>query len=205
MSTASARLPRLLRGKLLARASEPLPDVDADPSECSADLTGLFQEHEAFVTTAVLRLAGPSLDANDLVQQTFANALEQWPKSQPIRSNRMWLYGIALHVVARARRRERLRRAFSHLAVSNELIESPEVTFEARETLMLVYRALDRLPEKLRLAWILSEIEGVSGSEMAEILRLTPTAARSRLFRARQRFDAAFARLDPHLARKHRP
>jgi RNA polymerase sigma-70 factor (ECF subfamily) len=163
----------------------------------NADLPALLHEYEGFVTTVVLRLAGPHLDADDLVQQTFASALEQWPKSRPIRSHRLWLYGIALHVVSHARRRERVRRAFSDVTFSNELMESPEVTFEAKETLRTVYQVLDRMPEKLRFAWILSEIEGLSGAEMAEVLKLSPTAARSRLFRARKLFDELFARADP--------
>jgi RNA polymerase sigma-70 factor (ECF subfamily) len=183
-----------------ATGSEAKPGVAAG----EADLPALVQEHEAFVTTVVMRLSGLSLDVNDLVQQTFANAVEQWPKSQPIRSLRAWLRGIALHVVARARRRERLTRLFSSVTFQSEHAESPELAFEAKETLLLVYQALDRLPEKLRFAWILSEIEGVTGTEMAEILGLTPTAARSRLFRARKMFDAAFAGLAPGAAQARR-
>jgi RNA polymerase sigma-70 factor (ECF subfamily) len=154
-----------------------------------------LQEYEGFVATALFRLAGLNLDIHDLVQQTFANAIEQWPKSPPIGSVRTWLHGIALHVVARARRRERVRRAFSDFSFPNALVENPEVALETKERLLLVYQALDQLPEKLRFVWILSEIEGVSGAEMAEILRLSPTAARSRLFRARKRFNDVFARL----------
>jgi RNA polymerase sigma-70 factor (ECF subfamily) len=180
---------------------EPIQDAagpEARPRKAAeADLPALVQEHEAFVTTVVMRLAGLSLDVNDLVQQTFANAVEQWPRSQPIRSLPAWLRGIAFHVVARARRRERLTRAFSRITFQGEHAASPELAFEAKETLRLVYRALDRLPEKLRFAWILSEIDGVTGAEMAEILGLTPTAARSRLFRARKMFESAFALLHP--------
>src|SRR5262249_9616459 len=101
---------------------------------------------------------------------------------------------------------ERLRRAFSSAALlPSELTESPEVTFEAKEKLRLIYQVLDRMPERLRFAWILSEIDEVSGAEIAEILGISPTAALSRSCRAREAFDALFVRFYPPSDGKRRP
>ena len=64
----------------------------------------------------------------------------------------------------------------------------PHALLEARERTYLVYQLLDQLSEPLRTAFILFEIEGLSGAQIAEITVTKLNAVWVRLSRARRKF-----------------
>jgi RNA polymerase sigma-70 factor (ECF subfamily) len=59
----------------------------------------------------------------------------------------------------------------------------------------MLHRALERLPEKERLAIVLRDIEGLSTADVAALLQSSETTVRSQVSRGRLRLKAAVARL----------
>jgi RNA polymerase sigma-70 factor, ECF subfamily len=72
--------------------------------------------------------------------------------------------------------------------VENELTtaETPETVLAAKEIAAAVNSAMDALPEELRQAVTLREIEGLSYEEIAEVMNCPIGTVRSRIFRARE-------------------
>jgi RNA polymerase sigma-70 factor (ECF subfamily) len=164
------------------KAGGAMPAADANER-----LTHLFEEHYEEVLAYCTRRIGPS-DASDVAAEVFAVA---WRRIDEVRweTARPWLYGIARGVIANRwrsiRRWSRLNRKLAHL--SSAPVETPELYYVRREQDREVVSALSRLrpadQEVLRLAaW-----EGLSSSEMAEVLGISVAAAEQRLHRAKGR------------------
>jgi RNA polymerase sigma-70 factor (ECF subfamily) len=158
------------------------------------DFALLFREHAEFVRRVILRMAGPGLEVDDLVQQTFAAAIEGWASFCRRSTERGWLHGIALRTVGTARRRARIRRMFQLRALGSEPFFVPTPALEARDAMALVYSLLERLSERKRTVFILSEIEGMSAMEIAQLVGVTVGTVRVRLHHARREFDGLLAR-----------
>ena len=77
-------------------------------------------------------------------------------------------------------------------AVENELTssETPETVLAAKEIAAAVNAAMEALPEELRQAVTLREIEGLSYEEIAEVMNCPIGTVRSRIFRAREAISA---------------
>jgi RNA polymerase sigma-70 factor (ECF subfamily) len=63
---------------------------------------------------------------------------------------------------------------------------SPERLYESKEISEAVREALQQIPEKLRAAIVLREIDGLSYEEIAEILDISAGTVKSRISRARE-------------------
>lgn len=77
--------------------------------------------------------------------------------------------------------------------------ETPEAVLASKEIAQAVNAAMDALPEELRMAITLREIEGMSYEEIAQTLECPIGTVRSRIFRAR---EAISARIKPMLERQ---
>jgi RNA polymerase sigma-70 factor (ECF subfamily) len=100
-----------------------------------------------------------------------------------------WLYGITLNVVRRARRRARIKRLFER----NESAEREEAVAtldraEVSEAHRLAYAVLEKLSQKHREVFVLSEFEGLSCEEIARIADCKVETVWSRLHYARKEF-----------------
>jgi RNA polymerase sigma-70 factor, ECF subfamily len=184
----------------LALTNFSMPDRAAPAtgsSESLDDLRRLYADHADFVRRVVLKLGGPSTDADDLMQEVFLVALHRIGMLQDPASARSWLYGISVRVVASARRRAKLRRVFAldeaHEPSSGD---TPASAFEKREASEKVYRLLDKIAEKKRTVFIMYELEGMSGDEIAEVVGCPVKTVWTRLHHARKEFLAKLERED---------
>ena len=115
-----------------------------------------------------------------------------------------WLYKITSNLVFSRNRGRRLRETlfswFSGGDAQDEVV-GPERLVEAREAERDVAKILSRMSDKKREVFVLFELEGLTGPEIAEHLGLAPGTVASRLRRARADFEAATAR---HLTQTRR-
>jgi RNA polymerase sigma-70 factor, ECF subfamily len=77
--------------------------------------------------------------------------------------------------------------------------ETPEAAYAAKEIAVAVNEALEALPEELRRALVLREMEGLSYEDISEAMDCPIGTVRSRIFRAR---EAISARIKPMLERQ---
>ena len=91
-----------------------------------------------------------------------------------------------------------------HLGSANALsdVASPERLIARDELKEVVFDAIDKLPDELRTAITLRELEGMSYDEISESMGCPIGTVRSRIFRAREAIDKAMAPLLEHTENK---
>lgn len=162
-----------------------------------ADAASMYQAHVQQVARWAERLAGPYLDAEDIVQEVFIVAYERLSGFRGDSSLSTWLFGITDRIVRHRRRKERWRRWLSgsaddtagHLPSHSA---DPLHVAERAQAIAAVYRVLDRLNDRDRQILILCELEEASTDEVAALLGVETTNVRVRLHRARARFVRAY-------------
>jgi RNA polymerase sigma-70 factor, ECF subfamily len=177
--------------------------------------------YEWLVRTHIDRLLGlarrvlrSEADAQDAVQEAFVSAFRAIDDFQAGSRLSTWLHRIALNA-ALARLRSRNRRGETslddllpafledghHAAAPVAWKTTPQELLEREETRAQVRSAIERLPESYRTILVLRDIEGLDTAEAAEMLGITPNAAKIRLHRAR---IALRELLDPIARELHR-
>ncbi len=146
---------------------------------------------------AVRLTQGRVSDAEDLVQDTFLQAQRSWASYESQTNCRAWLFTICRNRFLRASARdarmvelpdnEAAVEALAATAVFNEVqYADPEQIFFSSFLDEEVVRALDSLPMPFREIVVLSDLEGLSYPEAAEVLGLPVGTVKSRLFRGRR-------------------
>ena len=130
-------------------------------------LPGLFR-----LAQSILRQPA---DAEDAVQQAV---LQAWQQIDTIRDGKEKAY-LARIVINECHNIQRLRQRTVPVAVFPERTEPETKIMELRD-------AVDRLPEKLRLPFLLVYMEGYSLQEAASVIGITLFALKSRLKRAKK-------------------
>jgi RNA polymerase sigma-70 factor, ECF subfamily len=159
------------------------------PDACvrTPSVDALFQAHAQELGRYLVAMVRDRSLAEDLLQDTFHDALRAREQLPRIGNERAWLYGIARHRALRALRRgRRFQRAVVRLAGSHEAAR------EGDEELVALLDLLERelLPE-LRALVLLRYVHGFQAAELAEMTGLSPDAVRQRLARGRARLLAA--------------
>jgi RNA polymerase sigma-70 factor (ECF subfamily) len=127
-------------------------------------------------------------NAQDAAQDIFLKAYGALKDFRPGASLYTWLYRIAVNTCLDYTRKSR-REVIRSESLSEEHISdapSPEQRYTSKEITEAVQLALQRLPEKLRAAIVLREIEELSYEEIAEVLRTSVGTVKSRISRARE-------------------
>jgi RNA polymerase sigma-70 factor (ECF subfamily) len=150
----------------------------------------LYDEHGAFAWRALRTFGVPPWALEDAVQDVFVVVFRRLGEYDAARSFRGWLWGIARNVAATYLRTQHraVRREAAVIAGDREAAQGPDGALAARQALALVERFLAALPEGLRDAFVLSDIEGWSPTEVAQALGVPVGTVYSRLHTARGRF-----------------
>jgi RNA polymerase sigma-70 factor (ECF subfamily) len=126
-------------------------------------------------------------NAQDAAQDVFLKAYRALKDFRPEASLYTWLYRIAV-TTCRDYRRKARREVFRSTPLTEDLPSNepfPEQIYESGEIAEAIQGALQKLPEKLRAAIVLREIEGLSYGEIAEVLHIAAGTVKSRIARAR--------------------
>jgi len=170
----------------------------------------LVLKYQRRVARLVARMVRDSDLVDDVVQETFIRAYRALHQFRGEAQFYTWLYRIAVNTAKKALVDLRRNPVMNESAlrgrndddetspVSNELSsdETPETVLAAKEIGEAVNSAMEALPEDLRQAVTLREIEGLSYDEIAEVMNCPIGTVRSRIFRAR---EAISARVKPLL------
>ena len=193
-----ARAPHALNGRVTGDGPKP----GRDDLARSLQFADVFREQHAFVRRVVARLLGPGdADVDDVTQEVFLvvlRKLDSWDGQCRVTT---WLYGVAWRVASAHRRRRRLRAFFSFdregvgLDDPTDDRPTPEQLTIQDQSARDVYRVLDRLGEKKREVLILYELEGLSGTEISELLDVAEGTVWTRLHHARRDFRRLHGRM----------
>lgn len=127
-------------------------------------------------------------DAEDVAQDALVRAQAQYGQLRDRECFRAWVVRIAWRLALDWRRsgKRRERREQTVVAVS-ESARTPEELAVARERQERLWRAMDELPEKLRIVMVLAAIREHEMAEVALLLELPIGTVKSRLHEARKR------------------
>ena len=155
----------------------------------------LIAEHKDKVYRLALKLTGNREDAEDIVQETFLKAIDNIDKFRMEASFGTWLYTIALNNVrAHAGKDKRMPLKpieeylpSGHTSDAGELFEwgDPHQIFENKQLQEIIEKALADMPIKYSTPFVLRYMEEMSINEVAEMLKLSLPATKSRILRAR--------------------
>ncbi|SIQ38199.1 RNA polymerase, sigma-24 subunit, RpoE [Aeromonas sp. RU39B] len=159
----------------------------------------LVRKYQHKVVNLVSRYVNNPGDVPDVAQEAFIKAYRSLATFRGESAFYTWLYRIAVNT-AKNYLTSQGRRPPSSDVEADEAeyydggealteVSTPEnliLTDEIRET---VFAAIDALPEDLRTAITLRELEGLSYEEIAEIMECPVGTVRSRIFRAREAID----------------
>ena len=168
------------------------------------DLLMLKYQHR--IAKLISRYVQDPSEVLDVAQEAFLKAYRAIPRFRGDSAFYTWMYRIAIntaknHLAAQARRpRESAvdvtdAEQFDGAADLKELV-TPEGLALTEEIQRTVAAAIDALPQDLKVAICLRELDGLSYEDIAEAMECPIGTVRSRIFRAR---EAINARLDPLL------
>jgi RNA polymerase sigma-70 factor (ECF subfamily) len=167
------------------------------------DLLVLKYQHR--IVGLVSRYMRDQDEVLDVTQEAFIKAYRALPGFRGDSAFYTWLYRIAIntaknYLVSRSRRPpdtdidvDQGDAQEGSIALSD--IENPENRLEGDQLEAVVYKAIDDLPEELKVAVTLREFEGFSYEEIAGIMECPVGTIRSRIFRAREAIEKKIAML----------
>jgi RNA polymerase sigma-70 factor, ECF subfamily len=146
----------------------------------------LVRRHMRRAFSIAYRILMHREDTEDAVQESFVRALERIDRLQPGRPFRPWFYRIVVNHTLNLRR-SRSRRATEPIPAATPAPSAATDTLvEQAELAACVRAALDALPERQRIIVQLSQLEGFSSPEVAQMLDISEGTVRWHLHEARQ-------------------
>jgi len=157
-------------------------------------LVGKYQRRLGRLISRFVRNAA---EAEDLTQEAFIKAYRALPAFRGDSAFYTWLYRIGIntaknHLLAQGRRAPTSTsfdaeeaEEFEDASLLHE-VATPENELMSKQVVAVVNDSLQQLPEDLRMALTLREIEGMSYEEIAAVMNCPIGTVRSRIFRARE-------------------
>jgi RNA polymerase sigma-70 factor (ECF subfamily) len=160
-------------------------------------LRGVIEAHLDLVWRTLRRLGVDEADLEDATQKVFLVVSQKLAAIAPDRE-RSFVFGTSLRVASHARRARKRRReqTLEETAYPADGRPSPEDAVAQRQALDLLGQILEGMPDLLREAFLLYELEQLSMAEMADMMQVPMGTVASRLRRAREHFQAEVRRLE---------
>lgn len=198
----------------------PLPTTETDVQLVERAVAGdqrayelLVIKYQRRIERLIARMVRDTDLVQDIAQETFLRAYRALHQFRGEAQFYTWLYRIAVNTAKKSLMEMKRNPVITESAMraaddadetsgsAHELIsdETPETVLAAQEIAEAVNAAMEALPEDLRQAVTLREIEGLSYDEIATAMNCPIGTVRSRIFRAR---EAISARVKPLLDRQ---
>lgn len=186
-----------------------IDSVKSNPLATDEQLIAKFQEGDEYafdqivrrykepLLNFVFRFIGNSIEAEDIVQDTFYRVYKNKHYYKEVAKFSTWIYTIASNLSKTELRRRRRRKFFSiHNDSSSEkeyeLPDSkkgPESNANSIVTEKIIHNAINKLPSKFRQVIILRDVQEFSYEEIASIIKVPLGTVKSRVNRARLRLQ----------------
>ena len=168
-------------------------DVD---DELAREFDALLVENSALAFRVAFSVLRHRQDAEDVAQEAFAKAHIRFRQLRDRQRFRSWLVRMVWRM-ALDRRRSDTRRTAREQEHGRSSAISPREDAASDERAMLLWQAIDALPEKLRQTIVLANIEGHDVAEVAALLGIPAGTVKSRLFLARQQLKERLHWMNP--------
>ena len=162
-----------------------------------AEFARMVDVYSGPIYRLALKMLGREQDAEDVLQNTFLKALQHIDGFEGRSSLSTWLYRIAANEALMLLRKKRPEIEMADTEPEDENLSEyvptqfvdwcclPEDEMLSAEARLQLDRAIQILPAKLRIVFLLRDIEGLTIQETSQALNLSETAVKTRLLRAR--------------------
>ena len=164
-------------GDLIARCQA--GDVEA--------FEALYRQHAPRLYTLACRMAGSPEDGEDLLQEIFLQAYRKLGSFKGDSAVGTWLYRLALnHCLDYVRSRQAKMNKLTETLDGDSSFE-PTARRETPIARLDLDRAVERLPEGCREAFVLHDVEGFDHKEVGKLLGIAEGTSKSQVFKARMK------------------
>ena len=164
-------------GDLIARCQA--GDVEA--------FEALYRQHAPRLYTLACRMAGSPEDGEDLLQEIFLQAYRKLGGFKGDSAVGTWLYRLALnHCLDYVRSRQAKMTKLTETLDADSSFE-PTARRETPIARLDLERAVERLPEGCREAFVLHDVEGFDHKEVGKLLGIAEGTSKSQVFKARMK------------------
>jgi RNA polymerase sigma-70 factor, ECF subfamily len=152
----------------------------------TVDLRATIGSYQEALENVAYRITNNWENARDIVQDTYVTVLQSADSFNGRSSIKTYLYRIVINKCIDARRRQKRWLGFSE-TLGRELIWKQKTTESTADDINFVRRMLSSVPDKFRVPFILSEVDGLSYEEISETLQVSLNTVRTRIFRCREK------------------
>lgn len=164
-----------------------------DRASARAFVERLFAAHHSEIYAYLCRMVRDDELAADLTQEAFVKAYRAYDTLEDPNRARAWLYQIAGRTALDELRRRKIVRFVPWTGESRGTAASAEELVMRARLSGDLERALAKIPERQRQALLLSELNDMTGLELAEAMGVSHVAARALLTRGRESLRQALA------------
>jgi RNA polymerase sigma-70 factor (ECF subfamily) len=157
----------------------------------------LYRQHSGRLFNLASRMAGSAQEAEDLLQEVFLHAYRKLGSFRGDSSLGTWLYRLGMnHCLDYLRGRQaRMSQATDSLDEEGAAeLSSPSPRTPVAVNRVDLERAIGRLPDGCRAAFLLHDVEGFEHHEVASILGVSEGTSKSQVHKARMKLRAMLTR-----------
>ena len=154
----------------------------------------LLHEYGTIVYNTSLGILQNTVDAEDISQEVFIEVFQSVHQFKGDSKFSTWIYRItvtkSLELLRKKNRKKRFAFVQSLVGMENNLPATdffhPGIGLENKERAVILFKAIEKLPEKQKTAFVLHKVEHLSYTEIAEVMKLSLSSIESLIFRAKQ-------------------
>ena len=150
----------------------------------------LYRQHSTRLFNLAWRMCGTRSDAEDLLQEIFLLAYRKLPEFRGESAVGTWLYRLAMNRCLDHLKSRQTRAGAATTTLDEETMRGPRAVSDGGIRRLELERAIERLPEGARAAFVLHDVEGFQHHEIASILGISEGTSKSQVHKARLKLRA---------------
>ena len=165
------------------------PQNRIEAPSATADFDHIVEEYAGFVYNVAFRMMGNQQDAEDVAQEAFLSAYRAFARFRGESKVSTWLYRITVNAALMRLRKEKKARELTRTGLEDvDIPDWSDAPYRAATDSELGDRlreGIGMLPDDMKAAVVLRDIEELSNAEAADIIGISVPALKSRLHRGR--------------------
>lgn len=154
----------------------------------------LYHDYHKLVFNVALHYTQNLEDAEEITQDVFIKVYHSLPSFNQKSSYKTWIYRIAINQSLDYIKKKNSQKRFFIFGkksqneqeyLNTSTFEHPGILLENQEEAKLLFETINTLTENQKTAFLLSKLDGMSNSEIGEIMQLSISSVESLIFRAK--------------------
>lgn len=150
----------------------------------------LYRQHSTRLFNLAWRMCGTRADAEDVLQEIFLLAYRKLPEFRGDSTVGTWLYRLAMNRCLDHLKSRQARASSAMTPLDEETMPGPRLVGDGGLERLDLERAIARLPDGARAAFVLHDVEGFQHHEIADILGISEGTSKSQVHKARLKLRA---------------